>query len=241
MKSVQGDLAGAERLYREGRAIILAWYGPDHPDVATASSILAHILSLEGKDQEAEPLLRDALRIQEKAYGPVHERISYTLNALGEIAVRRRDLATAEADFTRAVAVDKALFGDSNYMTAAMKGNLGIVYLKESKNALAEETLHQAVDVLALLAPGNNLIGTARERWGRCLLALKQYGPARTQLMLANELLIAQHGVPPAEMVNLKNDFASLALATRTPEATDSHAVEASNKGPGPLDLTARK
>jgi serine/threonine-protein kinase len=217
VKSVQGDFPEAEHLYREGRSIMLAWYGPDHPDVATLSSILARILDLEGKDEEAEPLLLDALRIQEKAYGPVHERVAYTLGTLGEVAFRRHDLASAEFDFQRELAIDQSLVGDSNYVTAAVRANLGMVYLKESRDVLAEATLHKAVDVLALLPPGNNLIGTARGRWGSALLALKQYGPAGTQLTLAQHLLAAQQGASPLEIANVQNDLAALSIAVNPP------------------------
>jgi serine/threonine-protein kinase len=211
VKSVQGDLPGAEQLYREGREILLAWYGPDHPDVATASTILARILILQGKDAEAESLVRAALPIQEKVYGPTHERVSYSLNILGEIAEHRHQYVEAEADFSRALAIDQSIFGANDYKTAAMRGNLGVVYEKEGKYALAEDALHQSVDVMAALPPGNNLIGTARGRWGSSLLALKRYREAKAQLTLADQLLKAQQNPPAAELAIVHSDLATVA------------------------------
>jgi len=217
VKATLGDLPGAEALYREGVASMKAWYGPDHPDVATASTFLAHILILQGKDAQAEQPFRDALRIQEKAYGPTHERVAFTLNGLGEIESRRGDLARAEADLRRAVAINESLFGESNYKTAATRSNLGAVYLKETKNELAEATLKQAVVALALLPAGNNLIGIARGRWGRALLALKRYSEAETQLTLADGLLKAQHNPAPGEVANVRSGLATLSSIMHRP------------------------
>ena len=58
---------------------MLAWDGPDHPDVATTSTFLAKILTLEGREKDAEPMLQDALRIQEKAYGPPYTNAWHSL------------------------------------------------------------------------------------------------------------------------------------------------------------------
>jgi serine/threonine-protein kinase len=218
IKASQGDFPAAERLYREGIAIMKGWYGPDHPDVATALSILARILSAEKKDDEAEPILLDALRIQEKVYGPTEERVSFTLNALGEIAVRRKELKSAEADFSRSLAIDQSIFGPDNYKPAGIRSNLGFVYLEESRNALAEATMRQAVAVLAKLPAGNNLIATARERWGRALLALKRYDEAETQLTSAAELIKAQRNAPVAEVDRIRSEIVALYTATHRSE-----------------------
>ena len=222
----QGDLPGAERLYREGLPIMKEWYGADHPDVATSSSFLAHILVIEKKYGEAEPILRQVLQIQEKAYGAVHERIAFTLNALGDIATATGALSEAEADYTRALAIDHALFGDASSRTALIRSNLGAVYLKQSRNVLAETTLRQAVEALKAVPPGNNMIGVARGRWGRALLVLKRYPEAEEQLNAAHELLKAQRTPPPTEVANVRADLVKLYLATHHPDKAQPYQAE---------------
>jgi serine/threonine-protein kinase len=204
----------AEQLYREGIPIMQNWYGPDHPDVATCSSFLARLLIAEKKPDEAESILLRVLPIQEKTYGPVHERVAFTLDALGTIAMGKDDLPTAEADFSRAVAAFRSTLGNFDTHTGISLGNLGAVYLKEARYALAEATLRQAVEVLKTLPPGNNLIGTARARWGRSLLALKRYPEAEEQLTAARDLLNAQRTPPPIDVANVRSDLAALSVAT---------------------------
>jgi eukaryotic-like serine/threonine-protein kinase len=226
-----GELPEAEKAYREGIAILSEWYGKDNPDVITAKSILAKALAAEKKTDEAELLLKEVLQSQEKSYGPVHERVAFTLNALGEIALSRGDLPTAEADFLRASTIDEKLLGEKNAYTAVYKSNLGIVYVKESKYVLAESTLRSAVDSLATLPPGNRLIGIARGRWGKALLALGRYPEAEEQLTAAYQLLKALPHAPSLEVRNVSEDLVKLYEATHRADKARSLNAELSANG----------
>ena len=210
LQVTEGNLALGEQLYREGSGIMAAWYGPDHPDVATSRGLLAQTLIARGKDAEAEAILRQVLPIQEKAYGPNHPRVALTLLSLGDLAVRRGELQSAEASIARAVTLLKLSLGESDFHTAAAESTLGTVYLKEFRYSLAESTLRHSVQVISRLPPGNNLIGVARGRWGRALLALQRYPEAQQQLTSAAILLEAQHNPPPIEVKNVTNDLAVL-------------------------------
>jgi tetratricopeptide (TPR) repeat protein len=154
------------------------------------------------------------------------------LNALGEIAVRRKELKSAEADFSRSLAIDQSIFGPDNYKPAGIRSNLGFVYLEESRNALAEATMRQAVAVLAKLPAGNNLIATARERWGRALLALKRYDEAETQLTSAAELIKAQRNAPVAEVGRIHSELSALYVATQRPVQARIYQAAVNNKLP---------
>jgi serine/threonine-protein kinase len=211
------DYPAAEKLYREGIAIMSAWSGPDNPDVLTAMSILAKTLMAENKDAQAEPILKHVLQAQEQSYGRVHERVAYTLNALGQISTRRENFPEAEAYFSRAATIYRLVLGDKNIRTAECISNLGNVYLKESRNELAENTLQDAVEVLATLPPGNGLIGVARGRWGRSLLALHRYPEAEKQLTSAYQELKAQPHPPLTELQNVNEDLAKYHDLTNRP------------------------
>ena len=58
-----GDPRGARPLLERALAIDEAAYGPDHPDVATDLSNLAHILQALGDLEGARPLQERALAI----------------------------------------------------------------------------------------------------------------------------------------------------------------------------------
>ncbi len=63
---LQGDYAGAEALYREGRAIFVRLFGPHHVYVAVADSYIGRALWREGRPEEAEKRLTAAIRVFEK-------------------------------------------------------------------------------------------------------------------------------------------------------------------------------
>lgn len=213
----QGEFATAEPLYRTGIGIMSAWYGPDNPDVVTSKSILAQTLIEEKRDAEAEEILAQVLPVQEKDYGKVHTRVALTLISLGELASRRGDMKAAEGYTSRALDIYEALSGKGDVHTAAARSNLGVIYLKEGRDAMAEAALRGAVAVISLLPPGNNLIGVARGRWGRALLRLKRYPEAEQQLTEADALTKAQHNPPAVEVANIRSDLVALALATNQP------------------------
>ncbi len=209
-KLQRGDLRSAEQLYRQALPIIQAWYGPDHPDTAFTFGIFATLLIQQKKIAEAEPLLHKALAIEEKAYGPVHERIAFVLDELGQIAMQKDDPSLALTYFSRAVAIYRSVVGENGARTGYELGNLGAAYLKQNKNVNAEATLRQCVELLQSLPPGNNLIGTARARWGRSLLALKRYSEAEEQMVAARDILSKQRLPPTGSVEAVRADLAFL-------------------------------
>ena len=74
-------LAEAEPLYRRALAIDEKSFGPEHPNVATASTTWP-LLQATNRLAEAEPLYRRALAIDEKSFGPDHPNVAIDLNNL---------------------------------------------------------------------------------------------------------------------------------------------------------------
>src|SRR5688572_12784850 len=75
--------------YRNALEILRTWYGDDHPQTASAMTILAQGFMLGGQLDAAAPLLSQALVTQEKVYGPNHRRVGFVLNEIGSLALRR--------------------------------------------------------------------------------------------------------------------------------------------------------
>lgn len=101
----EGDVAEAERLYREALAICEREKGPDHPDVATAQNALGTLLASRGRDQEARPLLERALEIRRGALGDDSEVTAQSMNNLALLLAVQGDVAAAEPLYLEAIAV----------------------------------------------------------------------------------------------------------------------------------------
>ena len=204
------QLPEAERDYREGIAHLTSWYGADNPDVLTARSFLGLVLISDQKPAEAEAILRDVLPAQEKLYGPTHERVAFTYNLLGDLSYRKGDYATAAGAYQHAESIVLSRFGEKNVFSAVYLSNLGKANIKLNRNELAQSEERDAVKFLETLPPGNQLLGTARARWGRALLGVGDYRLAEEQLTTAERLLAAQPNAPKVDVQSVNEDLAKV-------------------------------
>ena len=173
----------------------------------------------EGKDAEAEPLLKQALAVQEKAYGQLHDRTALTLDMLGRIVLKRGDAPTAQADFTRALEIDRSVMGDDSPRTAAVEVDLGDTYLQEAKCAEAETILRQAVKVMTASLPAGDLhIAVGQASWGRALLCLRRYPEAEAQLTAGYRNLEKQSRPPLARVQQVRQNLAAVYDALGQPD-----------------------
>jgi serine/threonine-protein kinase len=210
--------ADAEVYYRQAVAILSGWYGVGHPDTATATSILARGLLSENKDDEAYPLLQNALKVQDRAYDGKDKQIAVTLDSLGRIEMKRGKLPAAEADFRRALEIDRSLLGEHNYQPAVMEADLANALLRENHPAQAEAMVRGAVAVLQQVLPaGDPHTGRAQIVWGHCLLALHRDKEAQVQLEAALQNLTAQPAPNASELEQLRHE---ITLASQESGAT---------------------
>ena len=84
-------------MYRESLGLMKKLRGEDHPDVATAMSNLAGVLTKTGQEAEAEELLLAGLKIRLETFGETHRETvkSYRLLA-GFYEARGEDDRAAE-------------------------------------------------------------------------------------------------------------------------------------------------
>jgi tetratricopeptide (TPR) repeat protein len=156
-------------------------------------------------------------------------RVAYTVSLLGDCASARGDLQTAEAQYKRAADIYRSAVGKADPHTAAAESNLGNVYLKESKYALAEQTLHEVDNSIGAASPQSLVTAVARGRWGRALLALKRYPEAEAKLTSAHEIMKAQQKLAPDEYKNICSSLVSLYLATNQPDKAKLYRSELSS------------
>ncbi len=102
-KMRQGDLEGAEPLYRaayEGRRRVL---GEEHSDTLVSMNNLAPLLRQRGDLAGAEQLLRRAVEVQSRVRGEQHSDTLTSMSNLADVLAARGDLAGAETLHRQAV------------------------------------------------------------------------------------------------------------------------------------------
>jgi serine/threonine-protein kinase len=220
----------SESYYRQAITILTTWYGPDNPETAIGMSQFARTLLLEGKDEEAYPILKKALAVQDRAYNGKDSQLAVTLDTLGRIEVKRSDLASAHADFSRAAEMDQSLFGDQSYQTAVMRADLGDTYVREGQYERGERILRDAVAVLkASFPPDDRHVVRAQTMWGHSLLLLKQYREAQVALDSAYEVLNRQPSLHLDELGGVRHDLAEVYVALHQPDKARTYEISATN------------
>jgi tetratricopeptide (TPR) repeat protein len=120
----QGDLAGAEPLFRSAVALAEGTLGPNHQDTAGSLNNLAGLLEAKGDYAAAEPLYRRALAIAEITMGPEDPRVATSLDNLAGLLVSRGDYAGAEPLYVRALAIAERALGPNDPETQSIRDDL---------------------------------------------------------------------------------------------------------------------
>jgi len=233
-----GRVPEAEKMYRETVAIYTAWYGRDNPATAQYTNILARILAQEGKYVEAAPMLQEVLPILEQAFGKSHLYVALALDSMGTLELMRGDLAAAQGHAERAVAIDKALFGDSNHNTAVVKAHLAQIFIKKEQYDRAEPLLRETVKALTERSlPGNLSVGGAQALLGRVLLREKHYRESGEQLTAAYAILAKQPGTSYLKMLQqTREDLATVYEALHQPDKAAKFRTELVANQPRKVD-----
>jgi eukaryotic-like serine/threonine-protein kinase len=237
-----GRVPEAEKMYRETVAIYTAWYGRDSPATAQYTNILARILAQEGKYVEAAPMLQEVLPILEQAFGKSHLYVALALDSMGTLELMRGDLAAAQGHAERAVAIDKALFGDSNHNTAVVKAHLAQIFIKKEQYDRAEPLLRETVKALTERSlPGNLSVGGAQALLGRVLLREKHYRESVEQLTAAHAILAKQPGTSYLKMLQqTREDLATVYEALHQPDKAAQFRTELVANQPRKVDAPIR-
>src|SRR4029079_18245967 len=106
--------AEAERLEREALPITEAWFGPRHFLAASNLGLLARVLIHEDRNREALELLERAVAIDKTALPAEHPKLSILLHDRGAALLKLGQPDAAAADFTRMLAIERAVRGETH-------------------------------------------------------------------------------------------------------------------------------
>jgi serine/threonine-protein kinase len=220
IESSRGRHGDAEQLDRDAVAILTAWYGADHPETASAMTILAQALTFQRRQlDEAAALLQRALATQERVYGPSHPRVGFVLNESGNVAMQRQAFDEAEAAFTRSLAVNRAAYPDGRHFRIGVAlSNLGGAVMGRGDYARAEPLLREAVTVLTAAQSAQHVnTANAHVKLGRTLLHLGRPGDAEPELLAGYGVLAAKPSASATWLRAAREDLAAVYEALGRP------------------------
>lgn len=141
--AAQGDLMGAEALYRESLELKRRTLGDAHPEVALAMNNAASLRYSQGDYVGAEALLDEALGLLTATFGADDPMAVSCLLNLAGVKKARGDYAGAEPLYRRALAARRSRLGDEDIEVAEAMSALAAV-LKERGDYSAAEPLYRA-------------------------------------------------------------------------------------------------
>jgi tetratricopeptide (TPR) repeat protein len=206
-----GKFTEAEGLYDQAAAILSAYFGSNNPETIQVESFSASMALRAGDYSKAETLLDNVLLVQEQEYGSSpNPNISFTHYALGQLAMAKGNLRTAETEFEASAKINSLLYGDLDLKTAQTLSNLAHVLAKEGQYGRAERAAQQAVKALTQRPlPGNVNVGLAELYLGEALLGEKRFHDAEEPLSQAYDQLKA---APPSFVSQLEDSRRDLVL-----------------------------
>ena len=143
--STDGERLTVEQLLDRGAATISDRFGEQPGVRARLLQTLGEVLVEQGELDRAEPLLKEAQLLLEETLPSSDAARSAIHRSLGVLATHRRDWASAEREFSRALA---EMPPDTDPEVRALaRHNLGVVVYRQGRYDEAEEHLVEALEI----------------------------------------------------------------------------------------------
>jgi len=160
----QGDLAGADNMYRAALAQISIKFGSEHLYTAQVMAGYGKVCLLESRYFEAQSMLEKSLDIQRAVYGRGSPLLASVSMSLAEVLMAREQYDQAREHLEGTLASVQTKYGIDNPMTGKVMSLLGCAYLGIGQISKAEKTAREAVDILEKSAAKSDSAATAKNR-----------------------------------------------------------------------------
>jgi serine/threonine protein kinase len=182
-RSWMDDIDGAERAAREAVSIYRETVDERHPDRVMADYLLARVLNLQGRTEEAAALYERTLTAQRLLFGNDGARVGDTMTELAQVRVNQGRLADAERLMNDALELSRKTRGDAHNMTGYLWTNLAQIHFKQGDLAKAESDVRTALDIFATTLPADHQYVAAGEYvMGEIMLAMNRLPDAEAML-----------------------------------------------------------
>jgi tetratricopeptide (TPR) repeat protein len=174
--------------------------GDDHGDTVVSINILAYMLEMQGKLDEAMPLRHEAVEKSRRVLGEEHPDTQVAVSNMGYLLKKLGRLAEAEPYYREAFETFTRVLGKQHPYSLTSTSNLGAVVVARGRYA-------EAIDLLAPVEPAMRatFTGDNARVLARFLLSLGsaraglgfdpgRFATAEANLLEAHELFLATRG-----------------------------------------------
>ncbi|MBI3812383.1 MAG: tetratricopeptide repeat protein [Nitrospirae bacterium] len=175
----KGDLAQAEKYYRQAIEVDDKALHPDPLEVAYNLNNLAVLYNSQGRYAEAEAISLRSLAIWEEMLGSDHPNVAMDLYNLGVIYREQKHYDKAVAFFQRALAIDEKEMGRGHTSVAETLDNLALIYGALGRYTEAEPLYQRALEIWEQsLGPTHLNVATDLEHYAALLRKMKRSAEA---------------------------------------------------------------
>jgi tetratricopeptide (TPR) repeat protein len=137
-------------ILERGMQLLVAGYGPDHPQVGLAAANYA--TAIAGLDRQPEAIVRyeQALRVLEQAYGNDHPMTALTQLNLGQSLIVEDQAERGLELLERSLATHELVYGPDHQMTAEALRGIGHAHIQLGQPAEAIAPLERAIAIFEL-------------------------------------------------------------------------------------------
>jgi len=198
--------------------------GPRHPDVAIALSNMASRLEEQGKYSAADPYRRRSLAAKEAVFGVPSPAVGEAYRHLGICLYRKRELREAQQCFRCALAVDRAVHGESHLDIASDLNWLGTALDAAGAVDQAEPSLRRALQIVQeLVEAPHRRLATAFNNLANNRKLAHQFDEAYDLYLEALENYEGSGGTP-ANSSSVHNALAQVLLGKQELKEAERHA-----------------
>ncbi len=146
LRKDQGKLDEAEKLVRQGLAILQQLPAVNRPETAKAMVALGSVLEVRAKYDQAAPILEAALKLQPQGSDATSDT-SENLTELANVYFYQGKYDQSEQLNNQAMAIDRRLSGDRNPVVAQELNNLGAIAMNRGNYPASEAYYRQALAI----------------------------------------------------------------------------------------------
>ena len=177
------DIDGAERAAREAVSIYRETIPERHPDRVMADYLLARILNLQGKTEEAAHLFEQALISQRLLFGKESTRAGDTMTELAQVRLHQDRVEEATTLMAEALEISRKARGDAHPSTGFLRAGLAQIQFRQGHLAEAEANVSAALDIFATSLPADHqYVASAEYLMGEIMLATNRLTDAEAML-----------------------------------------------------------